>query len=114
VLGHDAVLGQRAWDAAAGIEITLCNTPMARLPDLLPGGADHALIDWLVSRHAQTELQVQLVLQMDSRSMTEWPSLGSARLGWNSWLTAGPGAPEGATLRPIVTRLKRTQAAQIN
>ena len=103
VLGQNAVLGCRAWDAAAGIELTVDATPISRLPDLLPGGRDHLLMAWLISRHTQSALQVRLVLQ--PQASASLLGLGKARLGWSSWLTQGGDPLKPKALQPIKTRL---------
>jgi len=105
VLGQQAVLGQRAWDAAAGIELTVVTVPMLRLPSLLPGGQDHALMGWLLRRHTQSELQVRLVLQPEAKVSALIPGLGQARLGWTSWLTPSTRPGAHPSLQPIRTRL---------
>ena len=105
LLGQQAVLGRRAWDAAAGIELTVMATPMTRLQSLLPGGQDHALLGWLLRRHAQSELQVSLVFQPERQAPAKLPALGQAHLGWTSWL-APKGDPQVPTdLQAIKTRL---------
>jgi len=105
VLGQNAVLGCRAWDAAAGIELTVDATPISRLPDLLPGGRDHLLMAWLISRHTQSDLQVRLVLQPQAQASASLLGLGKARLGWSSWLTQGGDLLKPKALQPIKTRL---------
>jgi type VI secretion system protein ImpH len=105
VLGQQAVLGRRAWDAAAGIELTAVTVSMQRMLSLLPGGHDHALMGWLLRRHTQSELQVRLVLQPDAQVPSLIPGLGQARLGWTSWLTPNSRPDPLTTLQPIRTRL---------
>ncbi len=105
VLGRQAVLGLRSWDAAAGIELTLSAVPMQRLLGLLPGGHDHALMGWLLRRHTQSELQVRLVLLPEAQVAAGVPGLGQARLGWTSWLTPSRRSDALTTLKPIRTRL---------
>ena len=105
VLGQNAVLGCRAWDAAAGIELTVDATPISRLPDLLPGGRDHLLMAWLISRYTQSDLQVRLVLQPQAQASASLLGLGKARLGWSSWLTQGGDPLKPKALQPIKTRL---------
>lgn len=105
VLGQQAVLGRRAWDAAAGIELIVVAVPMLRLPSLLPGGQDHALMGWLLRRHTQSELQVRLVLQPEAKVSALIPGLGQARLGWTSWLTPSTRPDAPPSLQPIRTRL---------
>lgn len=105
VLGQQAVLGNRAWDAAAGIKITAAAVPMERLTSLLPGGKDHALMDWLLKRHTQSELQVSLVIEPEPQAPASLPGLGQARLGWTSWLAQGHQPQSPSALQPITTRL---------
>lgn len=104
VLGSQAVLGRKAWDAAAGIEITVNAAPLNRLLSLLPGGEDHALMSWLLRRHTQAELQVSLILQPEPQRAEDLPRLGQARLGWTSWLSGNTSAT-ATSLRPIATRM---------
>ena len=105
VLGQNAVLGCRAWDAAAGIELTVDATPISRMQDLLPSGRDHLLMAWLLRRHTQSELQVRLVLQPQAQASASLLGLGKARLGWSSWLTQGGDPLKPKALQPIKTRL---------
>lgn len=104
VLGRQAVLGRRAWDAAAGIEITIVAAPLERLYSLLPGGHDHALMNWLLRRHIQSELRVTLLLHPEPQRPRDLPRLGQVRLGWTSWLSSDADAAH-APLQPIATRL---------
>ena len=105
VLGQQAVLGHRSWDAAAGIELTLLAVPMQRLLSLLPGGHEHALMSWLLRRHTQSEMQVRLVLLPEAQVGACDSALGQARLGWTSWLTPSRKSDALTTLQPIRTRL---------
>lgn len=89
VLGQQAVLGRRVWDQTAGIELSIALASLERLPALLPGGAEHELIGWLVRRHAQRELNVQLVLKAGPQAVQALPRLGAIRLGWTSWMAGG-------------------------
>ena len=111
VLGQQAVLGQRAWDAAAGIQLTALGVPIERLHSLLPGGKDHALMDWLIRRHSQSQLQVSLVIHPEPQTPASQPGLGGIRLGWTSWLAQGNKPDTPNALQPITTRL--THALQI-
>ena len=105
ILGQQAVLGQRAWDAAAGIQLTAMGVPMERLSSLLPGGKDHALMDWLIRRHSQSQLQVSLVIHPEPQTPASQPGLGGVRLGWTSWLAQGNKPDTPTALQPITTRL---------
>jgi type VI secretion system protein ImpH len=90
-LGGGAVLGARVWDQGAGIRLAFDGLSQRRLRALLPGGADHALVQWLVRRFVSQDLQVEMTLRLapaEPRSSV----LGAAnpmRLGWTSWI-AGP------------------------
>lgn len=106
VLGFNAVLGQRAWDAAAGIEITVKGLPFDRLQALLPGGKDHILMEWLVRRFMQSELRVWLVIRTEPQTASTLPRLGQAQLGWTTWLAAPNTASPQVSLYPIVTQLQ--------
>lgn len=105
VLGHQAVLGCRAWDAAAGIELSVEVSPIGRLQSLLPGGRDHVLMAWLLRRHTQSELQVRLVLRPQAQASASLFGLGKARLGWTSWLTQSGDPLKPKALQSIKTRL---------
>lgn len=112
ILGGQAVLGRRAWDASAGIEITADAVPVSRLHSLLPGGQDHALMGWLLGRHTQSELQVRLVLQPEPQTPASLPGLGQARLGWTSWLAPRGNLHRPSALQPIATWLTPAQATE--
>lgn len=89
VLGAQAVLGRRAWNASAGIALQVGPIPAERWQDWLPGGRDWLLLRWLSGRHLQQDLQLRLDLQPAAASAQSRPRLGQARLGWSSWLS-GP------------------------
>lgn len=90
-LGQAAVLGKRVWDQGAGVRLAFSGLSQQRLRSLLPGGADHALAQWLVRRFVPQDLDVETELSL---APTEVRSsvLGASnpmRLGWTSWV-AGP------------------------
>ncbi len=105
IIGRNAVLGQRAWDAAAGIEITVNGLPFDRLQALLPGGQDHRLMEWLVRRFTQSELRVWLVIRAEPQLASTLPRLGQAKIGWTTWLVTPDVARPRVNLYPIVTQL---------
>jgi type VI secretion system protein ImpH len=89
-LGRAAVLGRRVWDQSAGICIMFHAMPLKRLEQLLKGGRDHALMNWLVRRYLPQDLDVDIVLQVRSEEL-EPSVLGGQRpmrLGWTSWLVS--------------------------
>ena len=108
VLGENAMLGRRVWDAAAGISLALGPLPQQALPGLLPGGADLARLRWLVGRHLPSELQLSLELQPEPCPAQALPRLGAARLGWTSWLRPGLGRGEKRALPSIRLQLGST------
>jgi type VI secretion system protein ImpH len=89
-LGRNAVLGRRAWHQGAGVRLEVAQLPAARLESFLPGGDDHQLANWLTRRYVQQDVQVELALT-PQHPQTLRARLGrGARLGWTSWLAAGP------------------------
>ena len=114
--GMGRALGARAWDPGAGISLS---TPPLRadvVAGLLPGGATHGLLAWLVSRHQQQDLRVQLQVAIADAPPTRLCTRGDAgaglapRLGLATWL-CGParardaGAP-AVTVQPPRFRVR--------
>ena len=91
-LGRSGVLGRRVWDQSAGICITLHRLPMKRLEQLLKGGRDYALLSWMVRRYLPQDLDVDVVLTVQSAELpsTVLGAQRSLRLGWTSWLVSHP------------------------
>ena len=102
-LGMGASLGARAWDQGAGMALDAPPLPPAQFASLLPGGASNALLGWLVARHLQCSLQVELKLQLAGRPDTRLvgPPLAAAaiplapQLGLSAWLCSPAGARAG-------------------
>lgn len=89
--GQPAVLGKRVWDQGAGVRLAFSGLSRQRLHGLLPGGADHALAQWLVRRFMPQDLDVAMTLCL-APGAARSSVLGAAnpmRLGWTSWV-AGP------------------------
>ncbi len=98
-LGRDsALLGRRAWDAAAGIRLHVGPVPAPRWAAFLPGGRALEALRWLCAHHAQRDLQLQVQLQPAADMRGGGPHLGRSRLGWDSWLG-------GRRLSPVRLRL---------
>jgi type VI secretion system protein ImpH len=102
-LGRGAALGSRAWDPAAGIALGLTGLAPRRLGDLLPAGARHGLLAWLVTRHLQQDLRVHVQVDLAGapatrlRAQPETETGLSPRLGLSAWLTG----PAGSAKRPV-------------
>lgn len=107
-LGGRAVLGQRAWDASAGIALQVGPVPAERWQDWLAGGRDCLRLHWLTSRHVQQDLQLRLDLLPGTWPAQACPRLGQARLGWSAWLSRPNG---GTVLDPVRLRLPSTGQA---
>lgn len=113
-LGQGAALGRRAWDPAAGIALRLTDLALGRLEALLPGGLHHGLLAWLVARHLQQDLRVQL--QVDLREVPQTrlghrPPGGAGllpRLGLSTWLCGSPKATGRSSPRAQSLRLHLT------
>lgn len=69
-LGLGASLGARAWDQGAGMALDAPPLPPHQFAALLKGGKTHTLLHWLVARHLQCDLEVQLKLQLAVRPVT--------------------------------------------
>lgn len=102
-LGRGAALGRRAWDPAAGIALRLAGLEPHRLHALLPAGSRHGLLAWLVTRHLQQDLRVQVQVDLAGAPGArlcarpdDAPGL-LPRLGLSAWLTG----PAGSTGRPV-------------
>ncbi len=104
-LGGGAVLGQRAWDASAGIALQVGPVPAERWTDWLADGRDCLRLRWLTSRHVQQDLQLRLDLLPGTWPAQACPRLGQARLGWSAWLSRPQG---GTALAPVRLRLPST------
>jgi len=97
-LGYGASLGARAWDQGDGLALDAPPLPPARYAALLPGAKDHALLGWLVARHLQRDMQVQLRLEPAERPATRLGAMAplAPRLGLSAWLCS-----PGAGARPV-------------
>jgi type VI secretion system protein ImpH len=94
-LGMGACLGARAWDQGAGMALDAPPLQPAQFASLLPGGDSHALLGWLVARHLQCDIQVQLKLQLAGRPDTRLATAAplAPRLGLSAWLCSPKAAP---------------------
>ncbi len=103
-LGVDTTLGRRGWDQSAAIELHASALPLVDYLSLLPGGANHALLGWLASRHLQSDVEIRLCLTLQGlvsgplpapKAQAQAYKIGGSdgpRLGLTSWLHgASPG-----------------------
>ncbi len=116
-LGMGGSLGARAWDQGAGMALDAPPLQPQQFAALLKGGRTHGLLHWLVARHLQCDIDVQLKLQLAVRPMTRLvspdPLIGNAaapapvaaagtaaslapRLGLSAWLCSPGDAPRPA------------------
>ncbi len=89
-LGFDTVLGRRAWDQSAAIEIETPALPSAKFEALLPGGRMHRELAWAAASHLQVDVEVRLRLALDAATR-QFTGLGPRGpvLGRTAWLGAG-------------------------
>lgn len=97
-LGQSAVLGRRVWDQSAGIRIELADLSLKRLTQLLKGGAEHALLHWMVRRYLPQDMDVEIVLELkpDELQPTILGREQGLRLGLTSWLMTGSSTTKNA------------------
>lgn len=107
-------LGARAWDQAAGIALSAPPLEPARFAALLPDGAQHGLLGWLVARHFQADFTVTLTLAPAQRPATRLgraPAL-APRLGRSAWLCGRDAASQAGPYQPVRLVLRAPGAAQ--
>jgi type VI secretion system protein ImpH len=95
-LGQGAVLGTRAWQEQAGLELELGPLSWRRYRGLLPGGQGLAALRSLIRFALGPGPEVALVLRPRAEDIPEQPLRNPGdrrgpRLGWTSWLRARPG-----------------------
>lgn len=110
-LGLGASLGARAWDQGGGLALDAPPLAPARYAALLPGAPDHALLGWLVGRHLQSDMDVQVTLAPAVRPATrlgaaDTPAALAPRLGLGAWLCSPGSGPRAATYQPARFVLK--------
>ena len=95
-LGMGASLGARAWDQGAGMALDAPPLQPAQFASLLPGEKNNALLGWLVARHLQRDIQVELRLdlavQPATRLAADQPL--APRLGLSAWLCSPAPGPQ--------------------
>jgi type VI secretion system protein ImpH len=100
-LGHDSVLGTRAWDQAAAFELRLGPLNLATFLSLLPGdprrriadGARLAPLRSLVRLQAPVGVEMRARLVLDGKEAPRLPITShpkGPRLGYTAWLGTPP------------------------
>jgi len=110
-LGYGASLGARAWDQGGGLALDAPALAPGRFAGLLPGGHDHKLLGWLTGRHLQSDIDVQLKLELAGRPTTRLGAEGALppRLGLSAWLCSAGTGPVPVRYQPA--RFSLAQAA---
>jgi type VI secretion system protein ImpH len=95
-LGMDTILGRRAWDQSAAIEIETPPLPAARFDALLPGGRLHREVAWAAASHLQVDVELRLRLAVDASTLQRAGlGPGGPALGRTAWLSVGTGPAAG-------------------
>lgn len=107
-LGLQTVLGRRALDARGKIGLAIGPLPLADYEALLPGGAGHARLVFLVRFYLREDVDVEvaLALAVPQAGAAAAPArLGLGRLGRSAWLGQG-GARPGRGARFLLERAR--------
>jgi type VI secretion system protein ImpH len=109
VLGQGQALGQRAWDAAAALEVSTGPLGVERMSALLPGQPEHRRVAWLVESHLQSPIKARLRLQPNVAQLPR-QRLGARgpQLGLTSWLETAPGSQREP--QPVCVRLSAQES----
>jgi type VI secretion system protein ImpH len=99
VLGRTTVLGTRVWMQDTAIRMRVGPLDAAAFREFLPGGAAHVALAELTRFYAGPDVEVRLQLVVATGHVTA-AKLGSARLGWSSWLLAARGPALRRTAQP--------------
>lgn len=97
-LGTTATAGTRVWDQHSSFEVVLGPMNFDRFGDLLPGGRGYVRACELIRFHAGSLLDFTIRLVIEGREVRQ-AALGSARLGWTSWLRTKPASEDDSQVR---------------
>lgn len=96
-LGVDAAAGVKAWDAQGRFRLKIGPLDYRRFLDFMPGGGDMALLTDMTRLYVGPEFDAEAEVSLAADAV---PLLtlgqpgpderGGPRLGWNTWLLAGP------------------------
>jgi type VI secretion system protein ImpH len=87
-LGSSATLGNRFWDQAAAVGLTIGPCPSELFAALLPGRRGHRELAGLARLQLGDEVGLNITLTI-RRKEAPRAMLGQVRLGWTSWLPGG-------------------------
>jgi len=97
-LGAGALLGTRYWDQQGGFEVALGPMGFPMFLDLLPRGKGYAPICELTRFYAGPDFEFSFRLTLRAAEVPA-SRLGSARLGWTSWLKTRPFERDASQVR---------------
>ena len=91
-LGQSAFLGRRIWDQSGKFELHIGPLPAARFIEFLPPGCAFGALCELTRFYVGSILEFEFVLlpDLDDPPVSGLGGTYSPRLGWTSWLGAGP------------------------
>ena len=102
-LGVDAAAGARAWDAQGRFRLKIGPLDYPGFLDLMPGGAVMGLLTDLVRLYVGPEFDAEAEVSLAADAVPllilnppEAKECGGPRLGWNTWLLAGPAVRDRA------------------
>jgi len=101
VLGHNAVIGTKAWDQQGKFELVLGPLSLSEFLDFLPSGRTFTPLYQLTRFYVGGEYEFDLVLILKAGKIPEsrMGSTDGPRLGWTSWLKTGKQEKETGRVR---------------
>jgi type VI secretion system protein ImpH len=106
-LGRDTVAGTRWWDQQGAIEVTIGPMPLSLFRDLLPAGNGFTPLCELTRFYCGRDTGFTFRYTLAAAEVPE-ARLGSAKLGWTSWLRTVPALRDDSQVRisqvPIIAR----------
>ncbi|HEV2854754.1 MAG TPA: type VI secretion system baseplate subunit TssG [Thermoanaerobaculia bacterium] len=98
-LGSGAVLGSRAWDQGAGIELAVGPLALGQFLDFLPMGRAFRSLVQLVRFALGDGLAFDVRLTLKGADMPPCRLGCGPRLGWSAWLTTKPRSGDDSQVR---------------
>lgn len=103
MLGVSTVIGTRIWDQRGRFRIDIGPVGLERMREFLPIGSAWRPLAQVTRFCVGSTLDFTVRLRLKAEEIPE-TRLGSARLGWTSWLKTRPAAGDGTVeLRPHAT-----------